>query len=111
MKYYRPKMKQDVINYVNSRVSCNQRKTSPADKKPAPMQLSYTPKEPFQYVAIDIVGPLPTTKNGNKYLLTFQDVFSKYPEAIAIPDQTVQTIVKKFVTHIICQHGYPYNTG
>lgn len=107
MKYYWPKMKQDVINYVNTCVSCNQRNTSPADRKPAPMQLSYTPKEPFQHVAIDIVGPLPTTKNVKKYLLTFQDVFSKYPEAIAIPDQTVQTITKKFVTHIMCRHGCP----
>ena len=73
------------------------------------MQLSFTLKRPFQNVAIDIVGPLPVTENGNKYLLTFQDIFTKYPEAIALPDQTVATIAKKFVTHIICRHGCPEN--
>lgn len=56
---------------------------------------------------MDIVGPLPTTNRGNKYLLTFQDAFSKYPEAIPIKDQTSKTIARKFTTEIICKHGTP----
>lgn len=70
LKYYWPKMKQDKIEYVNTCKSCNQRKTTPLDRKPAPVQLSVTPSRPFQNVA-DIVEPLPRTTTGNRYMLTF----------------------------------------
>ncbi len=40
--------------------------------------------EPFEKVAIDILGPLPVTKDGSKYLLVLQDYFAKWPEAIAL---------------------------
>lgn len=100
-------MKKDVVDYINTCISCNERKTSKDDNKPVPLEISSTPSKPFQHVAIDVVGPLPLTKNGNKYLLTFQDIFTKYPEAIPMPDQTVETIAKKFVEKIICRHGCP----
>lgn len=107
LKYCWPNMKRDVIEYINTCKSCNERKTLPKDSQHVPMQLSFTPSRPFQHVAMDIVGPLPITKQGNKFLLTFQDVFTKYPEAIAIPDQQVNTIAQKFVNNIICRHGCP----
>lgn len=56
---------------------------------------------------MDIVGKLPKTHKGNQYILTFQDHFSKYPEAFAIPDQKAETIAEIFVKEIICRHGTP----
>lgn len=56
---------------------------------------------------MDIIGPLQTTKRGNKYLLTFQDAFTSYPEAIPLPDQKAETIAKVFVTEIVSRHGTP----
>jgi hypothetical protein len=35
-------------------------------------------------VSLDIVGPLPVTEKGNKYLLTFVDHFTRFCEAIPI---------------------------
>jgi hypothetical protein len=32
-------------------------------------------------IGIDLVGPLPETSRGNKYLITCTDYFSKWPEA------------------------------
>ena len=32
-------------------------------------------------VCIDLVGPLPETKRGNKYIITLSDYFSKWPLA------------------------------
>lgn len=100
-------MKEDVIEYINTCVSCNQRKTSREDSKPAPLQISFTPSRPWQNIAMDVVGPLPLTESGNKYLLTFQDTFTKYPEAVAIPDQKVHTVAKTFVNTIICRFRCP----
>lgn len=40
-------------------------------------------------------------------ILTFQDHFSKYPEAFPLPDQKASTIAKVFVEEIICHHCTP----
>ena len=45
------------------------------------------PAAPFELCAMDIVGPLPETVNGNKYILVFVDHFSKFTEDFAMPDQ------------------------
>lgn len=39
---------------------------------------------PWTKVALDIVGPLPTTKDGYKYLLTLVDFGTRFPEAIPL---------------------------
>lgn len=105
-RLYWPNMKKDVINYVSSCNICNQRKTSPHFRS-APLQEFPKLLEPFERTAMDIVGPFITSDDGNKYLLTFQDHFTKYPEAIPIPNQSAETVARVFVTHIIVRHGSP----
>ncbi len=44
-----------------------------------------TPIErPFVRVGLDIIGPLPMTKQGNSYIITLVDYFTKWVEAKAI---------------------------
>ena len=38
--------------------------------------------EPFSWILIDCVGPLPRTKSGNEYLLTIMCASTRFPEAI-----------------------------
>ena len=57
-------------------------------------------------VGIDLVGPLPETKNGSKYIITLSDYFSKWPEADAIPSKEA-TCVASFLLEIFCRHGWP----
>lgn len=106
MKFHSPGMYSDIKNYCASFISCNKRKTS-AHLKPAPLQRFQAIQLPFELCSIDIVGPLPTTLHGNKYLLTFTDYFTKYVEAIPIPDQKADTIACAFVEKIIVNHGVP----
>ena len=35
---------------------------------------------------LDIVGPLPSTKSGNRFILVIVDYFTRWPEAYAMPD-------------------------
>ena len=58
-------------------------------------------------VSLDVVGPLPVTDNGNKYLLTFVDHFTRFCEAIPIPTQEAEVIAREFVMRIITQFGVP----
>ena len=49
---------------------------------------------PFTRVLIDIVGPLPTTRAGHKYLLTIMDVTTRYPEAIPLRSTHSKVVLK-----------------
>ena len=40
--------------------------------------------KPFQRIAMDLVGPLPWTEWGNRYILTVCDYATRYPEAILV---------------------------
>ena len=62
---------------------------------------------PMERVALDIVGPLPETERGNKYLLVVGDYFSKWVEVHPIPDQTAKTVAEKFVQEFVCRFGVP----
>ena len=45
---------------------------------------------PMQIVAVDILGPLPQTNSGNKYILVAGDYFSKWVEAYQRPTKKQQ---------------------
>ncbi len=45
---------------------------------------------PIQWVAVDILGPLPISRLGNKYVMVTSDYFTKWAEAYALPDQTAK---------------------
>jgi transposase InsO family protein len=61
----------------------------------------------MERVAIDILGPLPITRAGNKYVLVMIDCFSKSAEAVALPNQEAATITKAFVEKFVCRFGTP----
>ena len=64
--------------------------------KRAPLQQDVTGL-PMERIALDIMGPLPTSNSGNMYILVIWDYFSKFTEAYALPDHTAQTVVSVLV--------------
>ena len=61
----------------------------------------------WEKCALDIVGPLSQTLDGNKYVLTFQNELSKYTLAIPVAQQDAVTIAKAFVEEVILKFGIP----
>jgi len=103
--YYWPNMHSDVEDYVKQCESCSKHKvgknpTAPLGELP---ETSY----PFELTSLDICGPYPETKRGNRYLLTFIDHFSRYPEAIPLPRQDAPTVARALVTEIFSRLGCP----
>ena len=56
---------------------------------------------------MDILGPLPESESGNKYLLLVADYFTKWPEAYALPNQEAITVAEVFVREYVCRFGVP----
>ena len=52
---------------------------------------------PFQRIAMDIVGPLPRTQRGNRFILTVCDYATRYPEAIAMPSTEAPRVARELV--------------
>lgn len=62
---------------------------------------------PFERIAVDILGPLPRTKQGHKYLLVIGDYFSKWLDSIPLRNQEA-TVAKKLVERIVSIFGVPF---
>lgn len=48
----------------------------------------------WSQVGMDLVGPLPVTLRGNKYIITLTDYFSKWAEAAPLPDKTAAGVAQ-----------------
>ena len=49
-------------------------------------------KAPWHHVGIDFIGPLSPVSNGNKFILTISDYFTKWVEAIGTSDKSAATV-------------------
>ena len=58
-------------------------------------------------LATDILGPLPTTPRGNRYVLVVTDYFTNWVEVMAVPDQTAATCAEKILNEVISRYGCP----
>ena len=56
---------------------------------------------------MDILGPLPTSDNGNKYILIVSDYFTRWVEAYPITDQEARSIADILTKEFICRFGVP----
>lgn len=84
---------------------CASRK-SPVCKAKAPMR-QYNVGAPLERVAMDIMGPLPTSEYGNKHVLVIGDYFTKFVHAIPIVNQEAQTVARAFIENFVTIFGVP----
>ena len=104
-KFYWSGMARDVRSFIRQCNTCSRRK-QPVGKKKAPLQ-QYQVGGPMERIALDILGPLPETPDGNIYILVVGDYFTKFVEAYALPDQTAETVADKLVHEFCLRYGFP----
>ncbi|CAH1254301.1 GIN1 [Branchiostoma lanceolatum] len=103
--FYWPGLTKDVVVHVTCCDTCAKTKTG--KRKPrAPLQPSAV-GYPNKRIAIDIVGPLPKTSLGNKYVLVLSDYFSKWVEVFPMADETAATVARVIFEGWVCVHGPP----
>ena len=62
---------------------------------------------PWEKISIDIVGPLKLDNEGNKYIFTTKDCFTRYLEAFPCKNISTDTIVKLLYNNIFLRYGAP----
>lgn len=103
-RYYWRSISADVINFIQCCDVC-QRVKRKFDKPALSLHPVPVQRGAWQQIGIDLIGPLPLTQAGNKYIMTVTDYFSKWPEAKAIPSKEA-TSVAKFLYELFLRHGF-----
>ena len=101
-KYYWPTLYKEVAEYVSKCITCQKRGLR--KQKPS-LQETDSPPFAFAKIGLDLSGPYPVTLSGNKYIATFVDWYSGWPEAFPIPDKTGETISHLLLEEIFPRYG------
>ncbi|CAL1290941.1 unnamed protein product [Larinioides sclopetarius] len=103
--FFWPNCYRDIEEFVKTCDPC-QRVGKTTDKKKAPMVAVPVISEVFSKINVDTCGPLPTSTQGNKYIITVMCLASKYPDAVPVPDITSKSVVNALL-QIFSRMGFP----
>ncbi|KAH9078114.1 hypothetical protein Ae201684P_019215 [Aphanomyces euteiches] len=99
---------QDCKYFVIMCPDCNKAKGGrPLRQGPMQRMPIYDLKGPFDLMVVDALGPLPTSENGNKYILVFGDYFTRWIEAFPVPDLKTSTFTGTLIDEVLCRFGVP----
>ena len=105
-RFWWPRMRGEVATFIQRCHLC-QVVGKPNQRIPAAPLLPIPAVEPpFTRVIIDMVGPLPRTSSGKKYLLTIMDVTTRYPEAIPTSSSQAKPVMKQLLG-FFTRYGFP----
>ena len=68
-------------------------------------QVQERPIEPFERMVVDVLGPLRPTKHGNRYLMIFVDVASRWVIPVPTPVFDAEATARILITHVWCEYG------
>ncbi|XP_029292839.1 uncharacterized protein LOC115011754 [Cottoperca gobio] len=78
-----------------------------ADGEDPEKVIEWQVKEAWQWLGLDVRGPLPQTLNGHKYILTVTDYYSKWVEAVPMQSCLPPDVAKQ-IMDVIAHFGYPF---
>ena len=104
-RYYWHGMFKDIEHWCRTCIDCAMRKR-PRNHHKAPL-LPILVDGPFDRLAMDILGPLPTTHDGNRYIIVFSDYYTRWPEAYALPSIEAPRIAQLLIDEILARHSAP----
>lgn len=99
----------DIVDYIKKCNTCQTQKLTRIKRKCEAIILD-SPTEPNEKIAMDIFGPLPVTSESNEYILSIQDLLTKYLILIPLIDTHAETIIEKlfdlYITFLDLQNTF-----
>ncbi len=99
-RYYWPQMYIDVEKYVQACYECQMKKPPKRLNELHPIP----PSTLFNRWGIDMVGPLPITQRGNKYIIVAVEYLSRWQEAKPVPEANAKE-TSEFLYSLICRYS------
>ena len=93
-----------IKKWLNQCVTC---KLFSQQQPYTPPQSMPIPSYPFQFISIDLVGPLPQTFHGYQYILTLIDHLTGWADVFPITNKRGSTIADILVDRVFPQYGFP----
>ena len=99
-----PGMATEVVEHCKSCVVCQKCKKQKARR--VPLIEREVLSEPFEVLAMDLVGPFPVGKGGYTHLLTAVCMSSKWPEIVPLKTTTAEAVAEAMMT-VFATTGIP----
>jgi Integrase zinc binding domain/Chromo (CHRromatin Organisation MOdifier) domain len=105
LRFYWNNMHKEVEEIVRRCTVCAKNRVT--ERKRTSFLKLFPASGPLEFVAMDILGPLPKTEHGNRFLLVISDRFSKLTRTVPIRTITALGVAKAFCDAWVFSYGPP----
>ena len=104
-RFFFPSMSVQAKMTVAECTRCQKNKGAPQPQRHT--LVSHQDSHPFSRLSIDFVGPMPASAQGNRYILTVRDCFTRWIEGFPTMDMTAATVASLLEKEIFTRYGLP----
>lgn len=104
-QYYWPRMNVDITRYVRNCEVCKAQK--PEQKLPQGIMHKRVISAPWEVICSDFIGPLPISKNRNRFIFVVADLFTKYVLMFPVKSATSKAVVEHMEKDVFMVYGVP----
>ena len=103
-KFYVPKLGKVVGKYLK-KCSCSRVKARRSHR--VGRTITFSHYGPLDCLQIDLVGPFPTSRRGNKYWVTLIDRYTRCLELVPVKSKDATVVARAIVDHWVTRYGCP----
>ena len=103
--FFWPGMSREIKRYVARCHLCIC--TKPLHGRHTDGQRPRTTRTAWETLAVDLMGPYPLTKRGNRFILVVTDMFTRWVESFPLRNSHAPTLIRTLEDEVFCRFGYP----
>jgi len=103
--YYWPSMVTDIHTTITKCTTCAQNRLA-LRRHTTPLTL-FPATEPLKELSVDIFGPIPASKKGNRFILVITDRFAKLTKCVALRRITPVSVASAIIDAWVSAYGPP----